>query len=249
MAFLGFLACALIGVSLGLIGAGGSILTVPVLVYIFRVPPLLATSYSLFVVGTTSLLAAIGKARQNEVLALPALMFGLVSMCVVMAIRHLVIPQLPRSGYNELSLLLFAGLMIVAAFSMIRQNGNPVKTGRVTWYRLLPYALMIGCVTGFLGAGGGFLLIPILTQLLGMDMKKTTGTSLAVIALNSLTGFALDLTHTTIHWAFLIVVTLMAVAGSLAGVALCKRIISQNLKAGFGWFVLVLGAFILCGET
>lgn len=244
----GFLACALIGLSLGLTGAGGSILTVPVLVYLFAAPPLLATSYSLFVVGSTSLLAAANKARRGEVLAGPALAFGLVSMGVVMAVRYYAVPHLPKSGYNEVSLMLFAILMILAAFSMIRRKQTTINAGQVSLYRSLPYALLAGLVTGFLGAGGGFLLIPVLTQLLGLDMKKAAGTSLAVIALNSLAGFALDLTHVAIQWRFLLSITLIAGAGGMAGVALCGRINSQKLKVSFGWLILALGLIILSSE-
>jgi len=249
MEILGFLACALIGISLGLIGAGGSILTMPVLVYLFNVPPILATSYSLFVVGTTSLLAAAEKSRRSEVLMAPALTFGLISMVVVMAVRHYLIPALPKSNYNAISLILFGGLMIAVAYSMIRRSEVTAKTSSESFFALLLYAVLIGLVTGLLGAGGGFLLIPVLTQLLGLDMKKAAGTSLAVIALNALAGFALDLAHVPIHWSLLLSITFIAVTGSLVGSALCRKIRSQKLQVGFGWFVLVLGVVILCAEA
>jgi len=248
MEIFNYLAFAFIGASLGLVGAGGSILTMPVLVYLFKIPPLLATSYSLFIVGITSLLAAIEKARQAEMQLKPALTFGLVSMGVVMVIRHFIIPMLPKSGYNLIALILFAILMILAAFSMIRKKYSALTAAQVNWLAAVPYTILIGLVTGFLGAGGGFLLIPVLTQLLAMDMKKAVGTSLAVIAINSLAGFVSDIKHVYIHWQFLSAITLIALAGALIGVLLCRQIKSNNLKLGFGWFVLVLGVAILGTE-
>ncbi|WP_316817588.1 sulfite exporter TauE/SafE family protein [Pedobacter nyackensis] len=260
MELIGYLACASIGISLGLIGAGGSILMVPVLVFLFDMPPILATSYSLFVVGITSFFAATGKFRKGDVLIGSALAFGLTSMIVVVAIRHFIIPVMPKSfghlgnapvSYDLLCIVLFACLMILAAIVMINKgrkddvenipaNGNLLST--------IPYALLVGIVTGFLGAGGGFMLIPVMTLLLGMDIKKAVGTSLAVIALNSLSGFVNDLDHVDINWKFLLIISAIALVGSVAGARLADRINSKRLKACFGWFILILGILIITRE-
>jgi len=260
MELIGYLACVSIGISLGLIGAGGSILMVPVLVFLFHMPPVLATSYSLFVVGVTSFFAATGKFRKGDVLIGSALTFGLISMIVVVAIRHFIIPVIPKTfgslgkapiSYDLLCIVLFACLMILAAIVMINKNGKaqaeniPCSDGLL---RSIPYALLVGTVTGFLGAGGGFMLIPVMTLLLGMDIKKAVGTSLAVVALNSLSGFANDLDHVDINWKFLLIISAIALLGSIVGAQLADRINSKRLKACFGWFVLILGILIITRE-
>lgn len=261
MELIGYIACAFIGMSLGLIGAGGSILMVPVLVFLFGMPPVLTTSYSLFVVGITSLFATIGKYRKGDVLLGSALAFGITSMVVVIFIRHFVIPFLPKSfgtvghavlSYDLLSMLFFAVLMILAAFFMIhkaeRTAVENVGNGTANLLVTVPYALVVGIVTGFLGAGGGFIIIPVMTLLLGLDIKKAVGTSLAVIAMNSLSGFLNDLNHVDVNWNFLLLITAIALAGSLAGAQLAAGINSKRLKAWFGWFVLVLGILIITCE-
>ncbi|MES2827946.1 MAG: sulfite exporter TauE/SafE family protein [Bacteroidota bacterium] len=260
MEVIGYIACALIGISLGVIGAGGSILTVPVLVFVFHVPPVMATSYSLFVVGVTSLFSAAGKFRKGDVLLGPAITFGLTSMAIVLLIRHYIIPHMPKYlgtlgnasfSYDLLCMLLFSGLMIVAAFFMINKNGRDCDThggGSRDLLKVIPYALMVGVVTGFLGAGGGFLIIPVMTLLLGIDMKKAVGTSLAVVALNSLSGFANDVNHITIDWEFLLIITLIALIGSISGAFIAGRINAKKLKGYFGWFVLGLGVIIFTAE-
>lgn len=260
MELMGYLACASIGISLGLIGAGGSILMVPVLVFLFHMPPVLATSYSLFVVGVTSFFAASGKFRKGDVLIGSALAFGLTSMIVVVGIRHFIIPVIPKSfgslgnapiSYDLLCIVLFACLMILAAIVMINKNGKAHvenATGPGGLLKSIPYALLVGTVTGFLGAGGGFMLIPVMTLLLGMDIKKAVGTSLAVVALNSLSGFANDLNQVDINWEFLLIISAIALLGSIAGANLADRIDSKKLKACFGWFVLILGVLIITSE-
>ena len=260
MESLGYLACAFIGISLGLIGAGGSILMVPVLVFLFGMPPILATSYSLFVVGLTSLFAAFGKFKKGDVLVGSALAFGVTSMVAVLVIRHFIIPILPKSfghigaatvSYDLLSIVLFALLMILSAYFMLAKRKNTTAdevSGSSSLITSIPYALLVGAVTGFLGAGGGFILIPVMTLLLGMNIKQAVGTSLAVIALNSLSGFANDLGHVNIDWKFLTIVTAIAFAGSIIGAQVADKIDSRKMKAYFGWFVLLLGIVIITRE-
>ena len=261
MELIGYFSCALIGISLGLIGAGGSILMVPVLVFLFNMPPILATSYSLFVVGITSFYAATGKFRKGDVLIGSALAFGLISMVLVIAIRHFIIPVMPKSfgsvgnalvSYDLLSIVLFACLMVFAAIVVLKKKekeGTADIAGPGSLLNSIPYAVLVGTVTGFLGAGGGFMLIPVMTLLLGMDIKKAVGTSLAVVALNSLSGFANDLSHVHINWKFLLIISSIALLGSIAGAQVADRINSTRLKACFGWFVLMLGTVIITHEV
>ena len=210
MEIISYLAAAAIGVSLGLIGGGGSILTVPVLVYLFGVEPVVATAYSLFIVGTTALVGAYPKFRQGMVNVKTAVIFGVPSIISVFATRAFIVPLIPAEiltigGWvltkNLLFMLLFAVLMVAASVSMIREK--PVKNGngaaseappRNILFILLD-GLVVGALTGLVGAGGGFLIIPALVVLTKLPMKQAVGTSLLIIAAKSLLGFTGDLAH------------------------------------------------------
>lgn len=259
---MGYIAALFIGISLGLIGGGGSILTVPVMVYLFGVSPLLATSYSLFIVGSTSLIGAASNLRKGLVQVKTALLFGTTSITTVFLTRKFIIPAIPKSfghigGFeiteSIVTMVLFAILMVVAAVAMIK-NGSEAdcKPGEdkkhTSMLKLLMYGVLIGLVTGLLGAGGGFLLIPTLVLLLKLPMKEAVGTSLFIIALNSLIGFLGDLGHFAIDWQFLLIITAIAIAGILLGGLLSKKIQGEKLKKGFGWFVLVMGTYIIVKE-
>jgi len=262
MELAGYIASLFIGISLGLIGGGGSILTVPVMVYLFGLQPLLATSYSLFVVGSTSFVGAFNNLRKGMVNVKAALLFGASSIATVFLTRKFLVPAIPKDIFtirgftiteSMLTMVLFAILMLVASVSMIR-NKKVVKheeenKDHFRFGKLVTYGITIGLVTGLLGAGGGFLLIPALVLLLKLPMKKAIGTSLMIIALNSLVGFTGDLGHFSIDWFFLVKVTAIAIAGIFIGGALSKKIPGEKLKKGFGWFVLVMGIYILVKET
>ena len=258
MEFIGYIAAVLIGISLGLIGGGGSILTVPLLVYIFHLPPVIAVSYSLFIVGTTSLLGAINNFRRGQASFNLALPLGIVSPATVFLIRKYVVPHIPEQLWmvgrfavtkSMLTMVLFAVLMLAASISMLKKTINPSARSSVRsakdYIQLALFGLGIGCVTGFLGAGGGFLIIPALVILLRLPMKEAVGTSLFIIAINSLVGFSGDLGHYHIDWLFLLSISAIAAAGILVGVQLAKKISSNKLKKGFGWFVLVMGIYII----
>ncbi|MFC3560219.1 sulfite exporter TauE/SafE family protein [Pedobacter jamesrossensis] len=262
MEILAYLASALIGISLGLIGGGGSILTMPVLVYLFGVSPLLATSYSLFIVGSTSLIGTFGNFKRGLVNIKTALLFGSASISTVFFTRKLIIPNIPKSIFkigsfelteNMLMMVLFAVLMVAAALAMIRGGKDETSAERerpkLKVEKLLLYGISIGLATGFLGAGGGFLLIPTLVILVGLPMKEAVGTSPFIIALNSLIGFTGDLGHFHIDWIFLAKITTVAIAGILAGGMMSKKIDGGKLKRGFGWFVLVMGCYIILKEV
>lgn len=258
----GYLASALIGISLGLIGGGGSILTVPVMVYLFSVNPLLATSYSLFVVGSTSLVGAYNNYRRGLVSIKTGLLFGISSIATVYLTRKYFIPAIPKKiatigsfviTENIMTMVLFAILMVMASLSMMRsgkkkETTDVVSDKKINIPKLLVYGIGIGFITGLLGAGGGFLLIPTLVLLVGLPMKEAVGTSLFIIALNSLIGFTGDLGHFEIDWKFLIVVTLIAIIGIFIGGWLGKKIHGDKLKKGFGWFVLIMGIYIIVKE-
>jgi len=263
MQILGYFASLLIGISLGMIGGGGSILTVPVLVYLFSVNPLLSTSYSLFVVGSTSLVGAYNNYLKGLVRIKTALLFGLSSISTVFITRKFIIAHIPQDfgaignfkiTESMLVMVLFAILMVAASLSMINDSRkklevNKTEDKKINIPKLLGYGVAIGIVTGLLGAGGGFLLIPTLVLLVKLPMKEAIGTSLFIIALNSLIGFTGDLGHFAIDWIFLLEITGIAIIGILIGGALSKKIHGNHLKKGFGWFVLVMGVYIIIHET
>jgi len=257
----GAIASLLIGLSLGLIGGGGSILTVPVLVYLFSVDPLQATAYSLFIVGATSAIGAYPKYKQGQVNLKTALIFGAPSILTVYATRKWILPAIPTElgqwgnfilTKSVLLMLLFALLMVAASFSMIRTQKSlgtiETKPQSFNYPLILVEGAVVGLLTGLVGAGGGFLIIPALVILTGLPMKQAVGTSLLIIAAKSLIGFTGDLTEQKIDWVLLGFVTAMAVGGIIVGNQLSKKIDGNKLKKGFGWFVLVMGIYILVKE-
>lgn len=260
----GFIGAGIIGITLGLIGGGGSILTVPVLVYILSVDPVLATAYSLFVVGTTALVGAIRNMFKGFVDYKTAVVFSLPAFISVYITRKYVIPAIPEELFSvgnlvitkDISIMVFfAIIMLLAATSMIRNNGKKIKAEIPEGKKKLNIpvialeGILVGAVTGIVGAGGGFLIIPALVILARLPMKTAIGTSLLIIAVKSLIGFVGDLqTDQDIDWQFLSLFSGISVVGIFIGTWLTKYFSGQNLKQGFGWFVLIMGLFIIIKE-
>ncbi len=250
----------MIGLSLGLIGGGGSILAVPVLAYLFGLDEQLSTAYSLFVVGAAALVGGWRQHLQGQVDWRTALVFGGPALVGVWVVRHFVVPALPEVlwtvGGFELTRRMamfgvFAVLMLVAAVSMLSGKERQGGTGEVHYNYPLIVAegLGVGALTGFVGAGGGFLIIPALVMFANLDIKKAIGTSLIIIAIKSLTGFLLgDALQLTIDWVFLVSFTSLALLGIFLGVYLGQRIDGKRLKKGFGYFILVMAVFIFVME-
>ncbi|NOT50696.1 MAG: sulfite exporter TauE/SafE family protein [Chitinophagaceae bacterium] len=261
MELLGYLASLLIGISLGLIGGGGSILTVPVLVYLFNVEPVMATAYSLFIVGLSSLVGTIPKYKQGQVNLKTALIFGIPSIAAVFATRKFIVPVIPNEilaigglvvTKSILMMVLFAVLMVFASVSMIRDKKKKaeIENGKqqFNYPMIMLEGAVVGALTGLVGAGGGFLIIPALVILSKLPMKQAIGTSLLIIAAKSLIGFTGDLSNYSMDWKLLMIVTGLAIGGIFIGDALSKRVDGNKLKKGFGWFVLVMGVYILIKE-
>lgn len=259
----GLLASSVIGISLGLIGGGGSILTVPVLVYLFNVDPVLATAYSLFIVGLSSLVGAFPKYKAGMIDLKTALVFGVPSIIAVFLTRKVLVPAIPATLFEVAGvsvtkalamMILFAVLMVSASVSMIRDKKKEEQATdepRVFNYpMILLEGAVVGVLTGLVGAGGGFLIIPALVMLSKLPMKQAVGTSLLIIAAKSLIGFTGDVMENAdkMDWTLLSVVTALAVVGIFVGNQLSKKIDGAALKKGFGWFVLVMGIYIIIKE-
>ncbi len=259
MVIAGYLASVLIGISLGLIGGGGSILTVPVLVYLFSVDAVLATTYSLFVVGSTSAIGSVAYFKKRLISPRTAILFGIPSIFSVSFTRTYIVPAIPDRLFQIgsftltkgiLLMLLFALLMILASFSMIRKQDTARENSERNFsvVRVLLQGLGVGAITGLIGAGGGFLVIPALVNMLKLPMKKAVGTSLLIIAANSLMGFFFSLGNQHIRWSFLLSIAAIAVIGILIGSFLSAKIEGKKLKPAFGWFVLIMGIYIIIKE-
>lgn len=263
MELIGYIASIIIGVSLGLIGGGGSILTVPVLVYLFGIEPMMATAYSLFIVGSTSLVGAYPKYKQNLISIKTAIVFGIPSIIAVFTTRKFIVPAIPNEVFalgnfivtkSILMMMLFAVLMVAASVSMIREKkciDCKEDDEQVFNYPLIILeGSIVGILTGLVGAGGGFLIIPALVMLSKLSMKKAIGTSLLIIAAKSLIGFTGDLANIGAHinWNILLSVTALAVVGIFIGNYLSKLVDGHKLKKAFGWFVLIMGLYIIANE-
>ena len=260
MELFGYIMAVAIGISLGLIGGGGSILAVPVLAYLFGMDEKVATAYSLFIVGTAALVGGLRQHRNSNVDWRTAIVFGIPAIAGVWMVRHYVVPALPDVLFTtgdfdftrRMGMFgLFAVLMVWAAWSMLSSKERKGGAGDVNYnYPLiLAEGLIVGGITGFVGAGGGFLIIPALVILANLEIKMAIGTSLMIIALKSLLGFFLgDALTTTIDWLFLSQFTALAVVGIFAGVYLGRFINGAQLKKGFGYFIIAMAAFIFTME-
>jgi len=261
MDILGYLASILIGISLGLIGAGGSILTVPVLVYLFHIDAVLATAYSLFIVGITSVVGSVSYFTKGLVNIKTAIVFGFPSIIAVFFTRAYIIPALPNEiltigalviTKSILLMLIFALLMIFASYSMIKKDkktiSNISEKQKFNYPVILIEGAVVGVLTGLVGAGGGFLIIPALVVLSKLPMKEAVGTSLVIIAAKSLIGFFGESSTTEIDWILISKISAFAILGIFIGMALSKKINGAKLKPAFGWFVLVMGVYIISKE-
>ena len=259
MEYLGYFASIIIGISLGLIGGGGSILTIPILVYLFKVNPDQATSYSLFIVGLTALFGSYSHYKMGNLKLKSALYFAVPSVVSILIIREVIFPQIAATLFSVASykvskdfliMIVFSVLMITAAISMIRKNQPEVTGFQTNYVQLGLIGFLVGIVTGFLGAGGGFLIIPAPLFFAKLPMKQAVGTSLLIITINSSIGFGGDLyIGTPINYTFLLGVSGMALLGMIIGSRLSKKIDGTKLKPLFGWFVLVMGFYIITKEV
>ncbi len=257
---LGYVLAIFVGITLGMIGSGGSILSVPVLVYVMQVNPVLATAYSLFIVGTSALIGGIQKAKQKLVDFKKAAIFGIPTLISVFLTRKFLMPMLPDSiplafdfhlQKSVLIMLVFALVMIFAALQMIRPHKEIQleNSNHLNYFQILLQGILIGTVAGFVGAGGGFLIIPALIFLAKTPMKKAVGTSLFIIAAQSLVGFIGDLQNSEImDWRLLLIFTTGSVIGVFIGNSFGKKMAGDKLKTAFGWFVLSMGLFIIVKE-
>lgn len=257
---LGYIGAVLIGVVLGLIGGGGSILTVPIFVYLLLIDPVLATAYSLFVVGVTAAVGAIRNVQKKLVDFKTAVVFAIPAFIAVYVTRKFIVPAIPEELFSvgdflvtkNIGIMVFFSLiMFLASISMIRRKkGGEDNTAvqKFNYPLILVEGLGVGVITGIVGAGGGFLIIPALVIFAKLPMKKAVATSLLIIAIKSLIGFIGDVENMVIDWGFLLTFSGLSVVGIFLGIYLNQFIDGNKLKKAFGWFVLVMALYILMKE-
>lgn len=255
-----------IGLILGLIGGGGSILSVPVLVYLMHYPAEEATGYSLFIVGLTSLIGAFAFIKRGDVNFESLVQFAVPSLITVFLVRKFLIPALPDEFFSIgnfsvtkqlFIMLLFAVLILSSSYSMIKKQKNNYRNDAmweefskspVRIYFVILLAVIVGFLTGFVGAGGGFIIVPVLLFFIRVPVKKSIGTSLCIIAVNSLIGFTGNFGHLAINWNVLLIASAICVAGILIGNIISVKISANKLKPAFGWFTLIVGIFVIIKE-
>lgn len=259
MEILGYIGALLIGIILGLIGGGGSILSVPILHYLLGFSAVTSTAYSLFVVGSASLVGAIRNTQKGMVDFKTGIIFSIPAFIAVYLTRKFIVPAIPEELFTVGEFLVtksiglmvfFALIMLLAAITMIRGRKETEENLVISYnYPLIVIeGLVVGLVTGLVGAGGGFLIIPALVLLAKLPMKKAVATSLMIIAIKSLIGFLGDVQNIEIDWLFLLVFTGLSIVGIFIGLYLNKFIDGKRLKKGFGWFVLIMGIYIVLKE-
>jgi uncharacterized protein len=256
---IGFIGAICIGIVLGITGGGGSILTVPILVYIININPIIATAYSLFIVGITSGFGALQNYRKGLVSIKTALLYAFPSLIGVYITRKFIVPSIPDTIFKIQNysltkgtfLMMFFGIiMFFAAISMLKTKKESISNQKqkAKFYIIVIQNFIVGILMGLIGAGGGFLIIPVLVHFAKLPMKKAIGTSLLIITINSLIGFTGDLQNISIDWTFLLKFTSLSVIGIFIGVYLHKYINENVLKKLFGWFVLLMSITIILKE-
>lgn len=263
MDILGYLAAVAMGISLGLVGGGGSILTVPILVYLFKQDPLIATTGSLFVVGSTAFVGAILNTRKKLIDFKTGVLFAIPSFIGVFAARHFILPLIPDhiislAGFTftkpHLVMGFFGIIMVLASRAMIRSGSATApnvldsNSANASLLTIIWQGFLIGITTGFVGAGGGFLIIPALVLLLKLPMKMAVGTSLAIICANSLFGFTISLGNLNLEWPLLLKIAAIGILGIAIGQFYSSKVNEKLLKRGFGYLVLFIGSFVILDQ-
>lgn len=257
---IGYFLAVFVGVILGMIGSGGSILSVPILVYVMGIEPTLATAYSLFIIGTTSLVGGVHKAKEKLVDFKKVLLFGIPAVISVFTTRKIIVPNIPDIVFasemfslhkSVLIMIVFAFVMIFASVRMIKplQETVVLNNAKLNYYKIALMGILIGLVSGFVGAGGGFLIVPTLLFFAKTPMKMAVGTSLLIVSFQSLIGFLGDIMgNQIIDWNVLKIFTIASIVGIFIGNSLSKKVEDNKLKTGFGWFVLAMGIYIIIKE-
>jgi uncharacterized membrane protein YfcA len=255
----GYFGAFLTGLILGLLGGGGALISIPVLVYLFHIEASVATGYSLFLIGITASTGAVTNLRKKTVDLPTLLYYGLPSVVSIYCMRRYIVPAIPDVIFqigayqltkNNLILTLLSVVIFAVAYNMISTNKVASDNEHHSNYtKLIATAIFIGAFLGMVGAGGGFLMIPALFHYANLDMKKSIGTSLVLVAINSFVGFWGDVhSNQTMEWSFLFAFSSFSVVGMFTGSYWAGKTDNRLLKKYFAWFMLAVGSYILIKE-
>ncbi len=257
----GYLGALLVGLVLGLMGSGGSLIAIPIFTYLFHISPITTTAYSLFVVGTSSTIGALRNWEKGLVDFKIAFVFAIPAFIAVYVVRKYILPIIPMeivtiydiAVTKDMAIMMFLALiMLLCSLSMIRTKKSLLEHKQLNRYNyplIVLQGILIGLFTGFVGIGGGFLIIPTLVLLVKLPMKKAVATSLFIIALKSLIGFLGDLGNLEINWDFLLRFTAISTLGIFLGIYFSSFIKGEKLKTYFGWLLLILSIGIFYMEV
>ena len=258
LVFLGYFGAILVGLILGLIGGGGSILTLPILVYLLGVDAVTATGYSLFIIGITSFVGTLRNANEKKIDFKIGLLFTIPTLLSLYFTRLVILPSIPIEILSigdfilmkpMTIMILLAAIMLLASYSMIKgRKDEEVDKKTTNFAKLSVVGLGVGLLSGLVGAGGGFIITPALVFFAYLPMKNAVATSIFIIAVNSLLGFTGDIGKHEMDWPFLLLFSSLSIVGIFIGIYLTRFISGTQLKKGFGWFVLIMGTFILLKE-
>jgi uncharacterized protein len=250
----GYFFSILIGFSLGILGGGGSILTIPVLVYFFGIDPVIATTYSLFIVGLTAVSGSITNYRMNNVDYRTVVLFGTPSIAVLFIVRKWLVNLIPSTIFKSgdfiitksmFIMIIFSALMLISGLSMIKATTYSPSKEKQSFTKLIIQGCITGAVTGFIGIGGGFIIVPSLVLFAGLSMKKAIGTSLTIITINCIVGLVSNLTAAqSVNFVFLSTFSALAILGILAGTWATRFIPEKRLKPFFGWIILAMSVIV-----
>ncbi len=240
-----YIMAAMIGISLGLIGAGGAIVAVPTFVYVGGIDPNLADGYALFIVAVSSAVAVVMQGRAKNIAWRAVFAFGSGTIITLVVVRYYLDQFVPQN----VQMLIFGVALLAAAIAMLRSQRQPTKRAENKPMMLTLYGIAVGALSGLLGVGGGFLMTPALVLWAGLDMRRAVATSLVLISINSTAGVATDMVDGLQYdWPLVIVCTIITTAGIIIGTLLSRRIEVNTLKSIFGWLVLAIGIGVLAAE-
>lgn len=258
---IGYISALFIGLVMGLTGSGGSILSVPVLAYLFGFDEKVSTAYSLFIVGMTAVVGSQKVLKEKQVNFRLILYFGIPAVLGVLLSRRVILPLLPDELFQIFDYVisrrmfvfgLFASLMLIAVYTMFYKSKIELEqtTSKVKFHPLLlTEGMFLGIFMGLVGAGGGFLLVPALMLIARLPIKKSIGTSLVIVCMNSLSGFFLgDFFYIEINWGFLLSFTFLSLIGIIVGGKLVNLVNPEKLKKGFAYFILTMAIFVFLME-
>lgn len=247
---IGYILAIIIGLSMGIMGSGGSIMTLPIFVYLFHIDPSHALVYSLFTIGVTALLGSINHIKNKQIDYRSTFLFIIPSLLFIYLTKQLILPYIPTTFHfgktdinsSQIIMFLFAFVILSSSYAMINMNHESFSKNKLSYFKIMLTGAFIGLLTSLFGAGGGFIIVPALVVLLGNSIHQATSTSLFIIAINSIFGFLTNYIHFyDVNWTTLIIFTVITLIGLIIGIQIKPKLNSQKMKISFGYILGIIG--------